>query len=202
MCGNGSRCIALYAQLNKIVSSKMTIETKAGLLSANVKKNLVTINMTEPKDLKGSIKIIADKKTCLLHYINTGVPHAVSVVNDIDGVDVFNVGRMIRYHKPFMPDGTNVDFIQIKDRGSIFMRTYERGVEDETLACGTGAVASAIISSISRGLSSPVKVFTRGGLLRIYFKIEKNNRFTNVFLEGETREVFTGKLKNVLGCRS
>lgn len=195
MCGNGSRCIAIYARTKKVVpSSGMTIETRAGILSAKVDNGSVKINMTEPKDIKLGIDIEIDKKTYQLHYINTGVPHAVCFVKEADKADVINIGRTIRYHKAFMPSGTNVDFVQPKAKETLFMRSYERGVETETFACGTGAVASAVISSIIKGFSSPVKVYTRGGVLKIYFKRD-NNIFTRVFLEGGAREVFTGEIK-------
>ncbi|MFH1868755.1 MAG: diaminopimelate epimerase [Candidatus Omnitrophota bacterium] len=195
MCGNGSRCAALYAKLKRMVSSKMAIETRAGILSAKVIGKSVKINMTEPKGLKTDIIIKLSNKSYKLNYINTGVPHAIYFVGNIDKVDVFNLGRKIRQHNVFMPDGANVDFIQIKGRNSIFMRTYERGVEDETLACGTGAVASAIVTSVMKGYNSPVKVYTRGGVLNIYFNSDRKNKISNVFLEGEAREVFTGEIK-------
>ena len=195
MCGNGSRCIALYARIKRIVSSSgMTIETIAGILSAKADNRSVKINMIEPKDIKLGIDIEIDKKTYQIHYINTGVPHAVYFVKESDKADVVNIGRRVRYHKAFMPAGTNMDFVQPKAKNSLLMRTYERGVETETLACGTGAVASAIISSITMGLSSPVKVYTRGGTLKIYFRRE-HNRFSKVFLEGEAKEVFIGNIK-------
>lgn len=196
MCGNGSRCIALYAKMRKIVASTdMTIETKAGILSAKVKNSSVMINMTEPEDIKLGINIEIDKETYQFHYINTGVPHLVYFVKELDGVDVFQIGKRVRYHRAFMPSGTNIDFVQTKGKNRLLMRSYERGVEAETSACGTGAVASAIISSIMKGFNSPVKVHTRGGVLNIYFKKKGKDSFTNVFLEGEAREVFTGTIK-------
>jgi len=196
MCGNGSRCIALYARVNKIASSEMTIETKAGLLSARVdlKNNQVKINMTDPRCRKGKL----DAKTVIgsrrLHCIDTGVPHAICFVDDIKDVDVNSKGKIIRYHNEFMPEGTNVDFVQIKGKNSLFMRTYERGVEGETFACGTGAVASAILCSAIKGFTSPVKVRTKGGILTVYFK-KKGTLFSDVFLEGEAKGVFRGELK-------
>lgn len=196
MCGNGSRCIALYAKMRKIAPlTDMTIETKAGLLSATVRDRSVKINMTEPKDIKLGINIETGKETYQLHFINTGVPHAVYFVKELDRVDVFQIGKRLRYHRVFMPSGTNVDFVQTKGKNTLLMRSYERGVEAETSACGTGAVASAIISSIIKGFDSPVKVYTRGGVLNIYFKKKGKDRFTNVFLEGEAREVFAGVIK-------
>jgi diaminopimelate epimerase len=194
MCGNGLRCISLYAKTKSIASSKMAIETRAGLLSASVKDKLVKIMMTDPSDIRLGIDLEIEKKSYTVHHINTGVPHAVTFIDDMDGIDVFRIGRLIRYHKAFKMQGANVNFVLCKGRNNIQMRTYERGVEAETLACGTGAVASAIISSIIKGLKPPIDVKTRGGGLRVYFK-KKSDTFSEVFLEGEAKEVFTGTVK-------
>lgn len=194
MCGNGSRCIALYARAHKIADSDMRIETKAGLLSAKVNKNRVRMNMMDPKNIKLGIGLEIDKKPYELHHINTGVPHAVYFVKSFDKIDIFWLGRSIRYHKIFKPAGCNADFVQAKGKNALFIRTYERGVEAETLACGTGAAASAIISSIMKGFKSPVKVYAKGGLLYIYFK-KKGNRFSDIFLEGEAKEAFEGRIR-------
>ncbi|NQT90090.1 MAG: diaminopimelate epimerase [Candidatus Omnitrophica bacterium] len=192
MCGNGSRCIALFAREKGVVrSSSMSIETKAGLLKAKVKGSLVSIKMTDPTDIKPGLNIEIGRDAYQLHFINTGVPHAVFFVRNLEMFDVDKIGSAIRYHKAFRPDGTNADFIKVKSKGSIWMRTYERGVEAETLACGTGAVASAIIAGIINGFGSPVKVYTKGGLLNIYFKKNKGV-FRDVLLEGEAKEVFAG----------
>jgi len=194
MCGNGSRCAALYAKLNKIASHSMKIDTKAGLLSAKVGKADVKINMTEPKDIKLGIGLKLKNKHYKLHYINTGVPHAVCFVKDLDHVDLASFGRAVRYHRLFTPEGTNVNIVCLKNRVSILARTYERGVESETLACGTGSVASAVISAIIKGLKPPIMVGTKGGSLKIYFTL-KNYIVGNVYLEGEAREVFRGQVK-------
>ncbi|MDP8292260.1 MAG: diaminopimelate epimerase [Candidatus Orphnella occulta] len=193
-CGNGSRCIALYAKLNKIALYTMRIETKAGLLSAKAGKSNVKINMTDPKDMKLGIDLKLKKKAYKLHYINTGVPHVVCFINDIESLDLISFGSSIRYHKIFAPNGTNVNIVSFKDKRSILARTYERGVEDETLACGTGSVASAVISGVVKGLKSPVTVCTRGGDLKIYFTV-KNDIICNAFLEGQAKEVFKGQIK-------
>lgn len=202
MCGNGSRCIALYAKINRIASPNMSIETKAGILSAVVRNKLVKINMTEPKDIRLGINIELDKKAYQLHYINTGVPHAVYFVNELGRADLFGIGRGVRYHNAFMPCGANADFVKVKKKNAILMRTYERGVEAETLACGTGAVASAIISSIIKGFNSPIKVHAMGGDLTIYFKKKGKDKFSSVFLEGEAREVYWGQTRVMLTSQS
>lgn len=193
MCGNGSRCTALYAKLHKIADSPMSIETRAGILSAVAKKDKVKINMTNPKALKLSIGLKAKGKKYIMHHIDTGVPHTIYFTGDVDAVDINSLGRDIRYHRFFQPQGTNFNVVEKMPGNAISIRTYERGVEEETLACGTGAVASVIISSLIKKNHSPVNVYTKGGILKIYFK-HKDNKFYDVFLEGEAREVFTGKI--------
>ena len=194
MCGNGSCCIALYAKLNKIAPYSMKIETKTGLLSAEAGKANVKIRMTEPKDMRLGIGLKLKNKSYKLHYINTGVPHVVCFVKDVNNVDLASFGRGIRYHKLFKPEGTNVNIVYLKTKASILARTYERGVEDETSACGTGSVAAAIISAIVKGLKPPIMVHTEGGSLKIYFTL-KDYIIGNVFLEGKAREVFKGQIQ-------
>ncbi|UCH12224.1 MAG: diaminopimelate epimerase [Candidatus Omnitrophota bacterium] len=195
MCGNGLRCIAVFAHKNKIAPANMSIETKTGILNAKVTKDKVKINMAEPQSVKLGLDIGIDGKNYQVHYINTGVPHLVYYVDDLKNVDVYNLGRKMRYHPLFKPKGANANFISTTGKGALNIRTYERGVETETLACGTGAVASAIISSIIKAIKSPIKVYTRGGLLKIYFR-KQNHKFKGVFLEGEAQVVFEGKIFN------
>jgi len=194
MCGNGSRCIALYAKVHKIAGSNMVIEAAAGMLSAMVSKGGVRIKMTDPRAIKFFINLKIDKKTYELHYVDTGVPHVVYFINSFNKIDTFPLGRSIRYHKAFRPAGCNVNFVQVKSNNTLSIRTYERGVEAQTLACGTGATASAVMTGILKGFNSPVKVCTEGGILRIYFK-NKNSKISDVFLEGEAEEVFEGQIR-------
>jgi diaminopimelate epimerase len=193
MCGNGSRCIAFYAKQQGIARGSMSIETKAGLLSAKVSGNKVKINMTDPKGINLDIKLKLRDKAYKLYYINTGVPHAVCFVDKLDSIDLDCFGKAVRYHHMFMPEGVNVNIIKSGNNSSLSIRTYERGVEAETLACGTGAAASALISSCLKKFKSPVRVRAKGGDLTIYFKREKNI-FYDVFLEGEAKTVFTGRI--------
>lgn len=155
MCGNGARCIGLYAWRKRLIRKEFTIETLAGIIKARIcPKDYVKIYLTKPKDLK------LDKK---ISTINTGVPHAIIYVKDIEKIDVEKLGRKIRWDKQFQPEGTNVDFVQILGKNRISVRTYERGVEGETLACGTGVTASAIISVLTYRLKSPIYVETKSG---------------------------------------
>lgn len=193
MCGNGSRCIALYAKNKKITDCSMLIETRSGKLYAKAGKNIVKINVTQPKDIRLSISLKSGAKTYRFHHINTGVPHAVFFVNYLDKINLNIFGRSIRYHCAFSPQGANVNVVSMGNESSISIRTYERGVEAETLACGTGATACALISNLVKNLTSPIRVFTRGGELKIYFK-RKDDKFYDVFLEGEAKEVFSGEI--------
>jgi len=194
MCGNGGRCAARYAYIQGIAGEKMSFETRAGIIDAEVRGTAVKLRLTEPKELRMNQPLNIDGKTVDVNSINTGVPHAVVIYEGIDEVDVFGLGRAIRFHKAFQPAGTNANFIQIIDRETIRVRTYERGVEDETLACGTGAVASALISSAKGMVESPVTVLVKSGeKLRIHFD-KKTGAFENVYLEGQTKVVYQGSL--------
>ena len=194
MCGNGSRCAAFYAAQRKIAGNTMTIETLAGILSAEVKGDIVKVKITEPKDIKWNLCLMIDKCPYKLNFVNTGVPHVIHFVDDLDRVDVKNLGSHIRRHGEFSPDGTNADFVKIVDKRNIRVRTYERGVEDETLACGTGAVASAIIAAEAHKMISPVIVETRGGeKLTVHFDIVEG-QFRNVYLEGRAVLVYDGMI--------
>lgn len=195
MCGNGSRCIALYAFDRKIAKANMTIDTLAGILNATVKGGQVKVRLTDPKEIKWNLCLMINECPYKLNFLNTGVPHTVHFVKDIDNVDVKELGSNIRYHKDFAPSGTNANFVKVVGKNSIKVRTYERGVEDETLACGTGSVASAIISSETEKMSSPIAVETMSGeKLKVYFELRDGN-FTNVYLEGKATLVFDGELK-------
>ena len=200
MCGNGARCLAWFAFIKGIVSAEAVIETRAGNVKAQVKRKKVKVKLGNPSDIDLNFKIslkpgISQK----VNFINTGVPHAVVFVSALSKVDVKNLGRAIRYHKRFAPSGANVDFITLQGKNSLYIRTYERGVEDETLACGTGAVAAALISGLQGKVSSPVEVHTRGGeVLKVEYIIEKDRKgiekFKGVWLEGEVRVVYEGEI--------
>jgi diaminopimelate epimerase len=194
MCGNGARCAGLYAYRKGLVSDVFTMETGAGLLEVEIKENEVTIKMTDPVDLEMTKDIEIDGNVIKGHFINTGVEHFVVFVDDTKNVDVNDLGNKVRYHMSFAPSGTNVNFVSVTGKDSISIRTYERGVEDETLACGTGSVASAIIANMIKDVSSPVKVLTLSGeILTIYFNID-NDKVSNVFMQGPAKIVFVGSI--------
>ncbi len=197
MCGNGSRCVALYAVKKGIAKDEMRIETLAGELNAYVNDDIIKVRLTEPRDIKWNLCLMIHKCPYKLSFVDTGVPHVVHFVDDLDKVDVKNIGSHIRNHEEFSPEGTNADFVEIVNKKNIKVRTYERGVEDETLACGTGAVASAIISAETERMTSPVTVHTRSGeRLKVYFDLIDGS-FRNVYLEGEARLVYEGVIDDV-----
>jgi diaminopimelate epimerase len=194
MCGNGARCAARFAFIHGIAGRQMAFETLAGPIEASVGDDSVKIRMTQPRDLKTGYDLDIDGKLIAVGSINTGVPHVVTVVDDIDTLDVVEMGRRIRHHRDFAPEGTNANFVKIGKAGKIAIRTYERGVEDETLACGTGNVAAALILAHDRGLTSPVALTTRsGGILTVHFKTQ-GGCYQDVFLEGDARVIYYGEL--------
>lgn len=198
MCGNGARCIARFANMLKIAPAKMNFVTDAGTLSAEVKGEIVKLKMSEPSELKLDFEVrIEDGKEFHLSFINTGVPHAVLMVTDLEKTEVQELGKAIRYHKEFAPEGTNANFVFHRDEHTLFIRTYERGVEGETLACGTGAVAAALICAAKNLVQSPVTCQPRSGeILRVYFEQNaESGTFQNVFLEGPATLCFKGEIE-------
>jgi len=193
MCGNGARCAARFAYMNGIAGTEMSFETLAGIISARIIADQVKIKMTDPGDIR-DYSIETENGSLSVSSINTGVPHAVIVTEDIESAQVLRQGREIRFHKAFAPAGTNVNFVSRQSEGSIANRTYERGVEDETLACGTGCVAAAIVTAYKTGTLSPIRVLTgSGGYLTVHYEQEKG-RFFNVYLEGDARIIYKGEL--------
>jgi diaminopimelate epimerase len=193
MCGNGARCTALFVVNQLACPKKILIETKAGIINAEVNKDTVRIKLTEPKGLNLNIPIKVNGRALEVNFLNTGVPHTIVFVSGIDNIDIDNIGRMIRYHKRFSPAGTNVNFVEVLDKGTIRIRTYERGVESETLACGTGSTASALIFALKNNLNNLVKVKTESKeVLKVYFNRDKN-KFKDVWLEGKAKIVYKGE---------
>lgn len=195
MCGNGARCFARFIQKVAGANGKTSFETGAGVITATFQGERVTVNLTRPKELALSQKVAVGGNTTLIHSLNTGVPHAVIFVPDADKAMVQQLGAEIRYHPHFAPKGTNVNFAQVVGPNHIRVRTYERGVEGETLACGTGVTASALIASRVHDFKSPVKVTVQGGdVLDVSFK-EQNGEFSDVQLTGPAEFVYQGRIE-------
>ena len=195
MCGNGARCFALLARaVSGRKGNELRVQTQAGLLTLRMSGREVQVSMTEPTKLRLGKKVVVAGRKVVVDFLNTGVPHAVLFVRSVRSIDVAKQGRAIRYHSAFAPSGTNVNFVEIGRGNRIHVRTYERGVEGETLACGTGVVAASILSNLRRGLRSPILVTTRGGdHLRVGFSME-NGHARKVTLQGPARIVYRGVL--------
>jgi diaminopimelate epimerase len=192
MCGNGARCVARYAFFKGIAGKKMSFETLAGIITAEVNNDIVKVRLTDPSPILSGEEINVNDKIFILDSVNTGVPHAVAFVDDPESFPVLDWGRKIRFHQHFAPQGTNADFAAVQSRQKMRVRTYERGVEDETLACGTGIVAS-VLAAAHRGLvDSPVDVKVQSGeTLRIYFT-RNGEYYTEIYLEGLVKMVYQG----------
>lgn len=195
MCGNGARCFARFIQSVAGAGELTSFETGAGVISARFHDARVTINLTAPRDLKLNEVIPAGGGKLTVHSLNTGVPHAVIFVPDADQAMVQPLGAEVRFHAHFKPKGTNVNFVQVLGPNHIRVRTYERGVEGETLACGTGVTASALISSRVHKFMSPVKVQVQGGdTLEVSWQ-SAGDDFSDVRLNGPADFVFRGTIE-------
>lgn len=191
-CGNGSRCIARFAHERGIAPADMRFETLAGIYSASVQGETVAVTMSDAHGLRLGIAIAGPSFAGQVHFVNTGVPHLVVLVDELETAPVLEVGRWLRFHELFAPAGANVNFIRVADAHAIAIRTYERGVEAETLACGTGSVASALVATKLGLVTPPVDVVTRSGdILGVDF-VATENGATNVRLQGPARFVFRG----------
>lgn len=193
-CGNGARCAAwwLFSRGIRRGKKEFDFNSDAGRLQARIKApEVAAIAMPEPRALRLGLKLKAGGRSFLVDALDTGVPHAVATVKDLKDFPVFEYGRALRRHSAFAPAGANVNFIAKVAKGWA-IRTYERGVEDETLACGTGATAAAIIAA-ARGAASPVTVIARGGELKVHFK-RSGPRFTDVWLEGPAQVTYEGEI--------
>lgn len=196
MCGNGARCFARYArQLIHRTDCCLSFETPAGLIGASFEEEFVTITMTEPTDIELNKTITLESGSYGVHNCNTGVPHAILFVADAETAKVEELGREIRSHIDYTPKGTNVNFVQKLESDLIRVRTYERGVEGETLACGTGVVASALVAHLVRKVEAPVRVKVQSNaILEVNFR-KQGNTFEKVTLKGPATFVFQGEIE-------
>ena len=207
LCGNGARCAIKFAQSsNRLKNGKATFIANQDIYSGEIlDEEEVKFNLNTPKDISGNLKLNASGQEINYFYADTGSPHVIikiedilsepsnrnSFYTDINDVPAYEIGKEIRYHQNFLPGGSNVNFIKMLEK-KILIRTYERGVENETLACGTGSVASAIIASLFFNIEPPVTLLTRGGNeLVVNFMVERNN-ILNLSLSGPAKIIFTG----------
>ncbi len=193
MCGNGARCAArVFSYISG--KSDMVFKTLAGKIDAYVNNSLVKVRLSDPKELKEDIELELEGTKIKGSFINTGVPHLVVPVDHIEDFNVKETGKKLRFHSYFAPKGTNVNFVKHLKDNTIMVRTYERGVEDETLACGTGACATALIFGKKGVIKNKADIITSGGeRLSVYFTIHES-KIHNVYLEGNTRFICEGDI--------
>lgn len=200
MCGNGARCLAAYIVTNKKEHKKFfTLETLAGILKAEAKDEIANVQLSLPTDYNEQITLSINKQKLNVAFINTGVPHALVFVAGLDKIDVQTIGSLIRFHKKFQPKGTNVNFIEQNGSSMIDIRTYERGVEGETKACGTGSVAGALVTFLKthpecqNKTNAKMRVKTKSKeVLSISFDIT-DRQITNVWLKGSAKFIAKGE---------
>jgi len=195
-CGNGSRCVVHLAhQLGIINGNEALFMAHDGLHKARMVDNFnVTISINDVH--KNSITKLSTVESNPSYFIHTGSPHYVQIVDSLHTLSVVEEGKKINFLQKFQQQGTNVNFVTLATNGiasQIQLRTYERGVKDETYACGTGAVASALIVTLIKGFKSPVQVIMRGGILQVSFE-EDEQKFTNIRLTGMATQVFQGAI--------
>lgn len=194
LCGNGARCLARLAHEIGAAPAAMKIETAAGLLRAEVSGEQVVLHLPDPKDWRLNQHLTTKGEVVRYHFVNTGVPHAVVEVEDPDAVNVQDLGARIRQHEVFSPDGANANFIVVTGPSSLRLRTYERGVEAETLACGTGIVASGLIAGRLGRVRPPLRITARSGdVLEVNFSLTEKGA-SGVTLRGPAVHVFQGNL--------
>ena len=194
MCGNGGRCIVAFAKHLGIIDNKTLFEAYDGIHDAEILKTDDRNNIVKLK-----MNLSANIKTCLNGwYVDTGSPHYVEFVDDIYALDVMQEGRRLRNDTTFAPYGTNVDFVKVKDNNEIEVATYERGVEDETLSCGTGVTAAALIYTHTNGNNSfvdSIKVKTKGGDFEVFYEKNKVGEYVNIYLQGTATMVYEGDIE-------
>ncbi len=187
MCGNGGRCVIAFAHALGACGVRPRFLAIDGEHTGEIRGDTIRLNMN---DVHGIRRIENG------YFLDTGSPHYVLFREDVEQTDVFHEGRAWRYNNLFAPEGTNVNFVQVIDDQTIFNRTYERGVEDETLSCGTGSIAAALVHAhIRQNVSSPVTVRTRGGILKVGFRKGEAPLFSEIILEGPATFVFRGNIE-------
>ncbi|WP_395785273.1 diaminopimelate epimerase [Aquirufa sp.] len=186
MCGNGGRCLVQFAAEQGIVQEKAHFIAMDGPHLAHITPETISLQM---QDVANIAQHDDD------YFTNTGSPHVVRYVQQVQFTDVKNIGAAIRYSEAYLgQNGTNVNFAEKLDPQTLFVRTYERGVEDETYSCGTGVTAAALVSNATKGMSSPIQIKTLGGELAVQFEGNSTDGYTQIFLIGPAKHVFTGEI--------
>lgn len=196
MCGNGARCFTAFALEHGVgTPGRLRFLTDAGLITAQVQGDLITITLTAPVDLRLQQSIPVAAGTAVVHHINTGVPHVVQFVEDVAKIDLRPAGAELRFHPAFKPRGANANFAQVTAGGLVLIRTYERGVEDETLACGTGVTATGILAHLVHGVALPVRLRVAGGDELLVNFTRQGDMIRDVTLTGPAKTVFSGVME-------
>lgn len=197
MCGNGARAIVRFANIIGVAKNNTKFITDVGLIQAKITGDTIAVNLSNPHSYKSDISVSVGNKIIKCAFVNTGVPHIVVFVPNVENVNVKEVGSALRFNKTFAPEGTNVNFVQVKGN-SLIVRTYERGVENETLACGTGVSASSLVSVLTGKVKQPVNSIVRSkDKLTVSFDVTKNdpnNPAKNLWLQGPAVVSFSGKV--------
>ena len=185
MCGNGGRCLVAFAKFLGIITKKTSFNAVDGLHWASIKEDIVELKMNNVREIRTKSNS---------HFLNTGSPHHVQLVEKLQGFDVFKEGAKLRYGL-YGEKGCNINFVEPQDNGAFAVRTYERGVEDETLSCGTGVTAVAIAMHKAKKITAEVvDIETKGGRLQVSFKAGSNG-YSNVVLKGPAKQVFKGEIE-------
>ena len=194
LCGNGARCVAAFArEIGVVKAPAMTFETRAGLVDAEVSANgAVNVWMPEPKNRRYGLQVKVGDRFVAGDYVEAGVPHFIVPCENIASVDVEGLGRALRLSDAFAPNGTNVDFVQFIPAHKALIRTYERGVEAESGACGTGAVATAVVAVETKKMSLPVHVRTSQGYTLTVDGDWRHAKSTGFTLTGPVKKIFEG----------
>jgi diaminopimelate epimerase len=188
MCGNGGRCIVRFAHDLGVFDKTTLFMAVDGIHKAAVEGSLISLKMSDTAKME-----VRDA----LPFYNTGSPHVVKFIENLDKLDVFSEGKAIRYNEYWSNNGgANINFVEVLDENSIKVRTYERGVEDETFSCGTGVTACALDMATAKGSSSPINILTKGGELNVSFEMKANGQFENIYLIGPAKRVFSGQIEH------
>lgn len=186
MCGNGGRCIVMFAKKIKLFNQETKFLTIDGIHYAEIRGSTISLKMNNVNSITGDGKY---------YMLNTGSPHYVTFRDNLDNIDVIKEGREVRNKEEFKPGGINVNFVKLQN-SEVFLRTYERGVENETLSCGTGVIAAAIVSVFSGQIDrSNITIKTKGGELNVSFSNKKKNEFSDIILSGPAKFVFKGEIE-------
>jgi diaminopimelate epimerase len=211
LCGNGTACFADWAIAEGFVADKeIGILTNAGVvLASRVGSPYVRVCLPVPMNMQRDIEIVLDGFLCLCDFALVGVPHAVIYVDDVERADVAHIGPLLRHHKRFAPGGVNANFVQVLGPGKIALRTYEYGVEGETMACGTGSAAAAMLATLRYGWQNltcgrrPVDVLAHSGdTLRVYFTCDPDGAIVDPCLETVVRSAYRGVLAHDLAAEA